>query len=358
MNTDCATFIDMLKRDDAKHKIIYISIGSAAHMAKWDNGEIRLDKKYDQQYPECIRELRDEYKDTSLYIILLDPSMESPPYIVKDKHNITRLVTDDKWKKTGNIYHNSNENICVLNIDKAVTCRGYKETSKCMDITPLLDTINNLAKINNWFVLAHDFSGRNIGDVAEYYDDMLTGHKNHIIYGIGYRFSSGCYIDLCSDTSKFICESGDDGGIKVFNPYNYSLKQNKEIGKTSGNPKIKSIVKMVFDNAIKKFKNNVLSIYRRLLVMKSHYNRANTIIIEDTEYEYVNKKYNINFTAMYEKEPAKLITIIEKIMIDELGEILFLIDKTDVMKTVSELIAKREDPYKLSEYVSKILVCV
>lgn len=355
MDADTAAFLEIIKNDKNTNKLVYVSIGSAANSIKWENGELVLDAKYNQQFPECLQELKKEYTDASLYILLFDPSIESPPYIVKDKKNITGLGVDKLWEKKGNMYFNKTDNISVYSCSKYVTCDGYNENKVGENITVLFNKLNYMAIVNDWFLLVHDFSGRNINDVAEYYDSVLEGHKDHIIYGIGYRHIGGCYMDLCNDTSKFVIESKKDEKIKIFNPYDHTFKQIKEIYNSTHNSKIKASIKICMDYNIKKFKSNILSVYRRLCVIKSYYNKENKIVIEDVEYAYIDKKYKLDFAIMYNKDYGKLIDIVQKIMISELYEISDVCGKNTLVTIVHDMIIKHTDPYKLSEYISNNL---
>jgi hypothetical protein len=98
-------------------------------------------------------------------------------------------------------------------------CDHYDNLNS-IDIQPFLDQLNARSIRFNWLTVCHDFSGRNIAKLAYYYDRKLSGHLNHIIYGLAAREDGSCYVDLCDPKSKFVSREDYDGGpITVFNPY-------------------------------------------------------------------------------------------------------------------------------------------
>jgi hypothetical protein len=228
----CDSLTDILSKNEKK-VTIYIGIGTQIHMSTRDDitGYLTLDPMYDHQYPICLKTLKNLCPHDPLYIYLMDPMLNVIPYIVENKYGDG---LEDGWVldnfKGIQLYHNMEMNIHVYCIkkyviypyDKIINGSDYIINYEPIDLNNFFDQLNEMAITNNWFVVAHDFSGKNIGKMAYYYDDILKDHLNHIVYGIGCRDDDdGCYIDLVQPKCQFIYEINEDR-ITVFNPFNYN----------------------------------------------------------------------------------------------------------------------------------------
>ena len=216
-------FVDYIYNDDRRsdNKVIYIGVGSAAHMSKVIDNKRYIDSKDDQQYPIFLRDIVLK-KRPDTYIILIDPMLEKPCFTVsknaKDINMDNKL--DEGWERHrnyNNIFFNRYENITVMefriNINYLKTDENYND---CICIEDQLDSLNNLAMLEKWFVILMDFTGRYIYDVSVYFDKILDKEIDHIFYGLPSRVDNGCYIDFTNNCNKndkycelegFICTS-------------------------------------------------------------------------------------------------------------------------------------------------------
>jgi hypothetical protein len=99
---------------------------------------------------------------------------------------------------------------------------GHIENTN-INIDIFINELHTLAINNKWFVVVDDFTGKNISDVAFYYDNILKEHIDHIVYGIGVRNDGGCYKNLSDYKHRFIYLITNDG-IKVYNCFNKYIK--------------------------------------------------------------------------------------------------------------------------------------
>lgn len=353
---------------------IYVAIGSAAHMAKYDEvtGISSIEPIYDQQYPMFLKTLKTTCLTDPLYIYLFDPSLEDIPFIVKNKFG---EGMEEGWIceefELLKIYTNLEMNIRVYSIKRYVIYPYDMLLNPMYDLsdvdpinlTDFFNQLNIYAIEKKWFVVAHDFSGKEISKLGYYYDDVLKGHLDHIIYGLGSRTDEGgCYIDLTDINCQFVYEISDVD-IKVFNPFNIdntfelfellnSMKEldNYNIMKTSVDMYIRSKTKLLI--------NDVMTLLRRLgnLYLEKDFdmNIINTISI------FVIKKTGMDILEMIKSKQYKL--IIDSIIIiikSELEKIInhFYKDATkSVINVVIGCMLYNPDPYRWYMHINKLLL--
>lgn len=200
---------------DIKNKIalsrepvfIYTGVGTAAGMRNTD-GVLELANYH--QYPPLLQDLKNIYPSLRLFIVLIDPYQESPPYMIKDidiDYNNTlykdsKEEKDDEKKQTVDIYDLLQKNITVYTYRKNVITAPHIDPLNMkdgyIDITSELHDLNHFAFYkHNVTTLYHDFTGRRNDILAEYFDDEIGGEDlDHIIYGLSTREDHGCYFDL------------------------------------------------------------------------------------------------------------------------------------------------------------------
>ena len=82
--------------------MFWVSIGSAANSYKFSRKE--LSSQINQQFPLFLQNIRKEFPDMKINIVLIDKYLELPPYCVdKQFDNISQ---NDTFK---NIYHNESD---------------------------------------------------------------------------------------------------------------------------------------------------------------------------------------------------------------------------------------------------------
>jgi hypothetical protein len=174
--------------------LIYMGVGTYAGLVDINNGCILQEPNY-HQYPPFIKSLKNDIPDLHIYIILIDPLQENPPYMITDRkiNEEFNNCGDDKFKSR-------DKRITVYVLRKYVTTEVYMNNTVLQDntlnITHDLVILNRMCIENNYSFVYHDFSGRQIRFLAEYFDSQLNKHLDRIIYGFNARQDTGCYFDM------------------------------------------------------------------------------------------------------------------------------------------------------------------
>ena len=256
--------IEFSIRDTPQPVFIYIGVGAAAGLLTVNpDGTKFLDFENYHQFPSFLQSIL-IYKP-QLHIILIDPTQENPPYMIKDhaKLNLPDFIQIDSHK-----YMSVNESTYVYIFNESVTMKCYPSDTYSKDITNDLTYLNNLCMKNNYSLLYHDFSGRDIRQLSEYFDDEIKDHLNHIVYGLGCRYYFGCYFDLRSPEANFITQleyHPERNMISVINIY-YYLKQRDyatiKFLKKLDDEIINKHIQMIIDNIVYKFRNEYMLVLR------------------------------------------------------------------------------------------------
>lgn len=200
---------------------IYIGVGSAAGAINYHG----VKDIYYHQYPKCIESIRESYPDTITFHILIDPMMESPPFMTTDRAKFTEFELNNDW------YHSMDNKHFVYCLKQAISTIGSSQLD-ALDITKNLHALNQLAIDENILLVYNDFTGQCVKPLADYFDKYIVEHLDHIIYGIGNRCDQGCYIDLLHPSNQFIFsleKSEKRDIVKILNIYHlYYNKMNLE----------------------------------------------------------------------------------------------------------------------------------
>lgn len=224
--------INSVLMNDNKASIIYFAVGSAAlTLVRLDDGQMIVTEDNYQQFPKFLKDMY-RRETMNVFIILIDPCLETPLYIVNDK-NLNDMLGHQAWKHdaTFNVYEKSS--VYVYPIRRNIKVCIENLIHEADDITENLQNFHRLAKSENVFMFYYNFSGINISDVAEIFD-----HKNHdylqqIVYGFGARQNHGCFVDLTSIDAQFaykIVQKEKRRCVEVFNIFKY-LKSSIDINK-------------------------------------------------------------------------------------------------------------------------------
>lgn len=189
-----------------KTHLIYFGVGTAAGMREPDDS--LLPKNY-HQYPPFLQELKNTLPDLRLHIILIDPRQEDPPYMMD-------IINDESL---------ADKSITIYTMRTDVYTEPYKEYNhnNGQDITSLLRGLNEYVMRNNIAFLYHDFTGKNNKLLAEFFDEDLSEHLDHVIYGLSLREDHGCYFDLTEPCSYHPYYLTADGQLKFYNIYYYTI---------------------------------------------------------------------------------------------------------------------------------------
>jgi hypothetical protein len=225
---DLSAIIAEIKSE--QKNIIYIGVGTYAGLKETD-GSLLL-KNY-HQYPPFLQDLKNSHADASISILLIDPCQENPPYMVEDKGLVPECIVP-KFKGlvpkcivpnnnfTADIYTSPDHSLTVYTLRQNVYTDPYqKYDDNYLNITQHLRDLNDYAMTNNVLFMYHDFTGRNNRLLAEFFDEDIKAHLDHIIYGLGLREDVGCYFDLTDLCSQYPVYQTDQGIFKIFNVYHY-----------------------------------------------------------------------------------------------------------------------------------------
>jgi hypothetical protein len=206
--------IEQIKREGKK--IIYVGVGTFAGLKEADGS--LLPKNY-HQYPPFLQGLKNSQPDASLSILLIDPNQENPPYMVQDKGLVPKQPNNNL---TDNTYTTQDQSLTLYTLRKNVYTDPYeKYNDDYINITEHLRDLNTYAMTNDVLLIYHDFTGRNNRLLAEFFDEEIKDHLDHIIYGLGLREDFGCYINLTDLCSYYPVYYTPQGAIKLFNVYHY-----------------------------------------------------------------------------------------------------------------------------------------
>jgi hypothetical protein len=253
-----------IKHGSIKH-VVYLGVGTAAGCREPDGS---LAQKNYHQFPPFLQSLKNLVKDMHISIILIDPCQEEPPYVVKDKGLSVKdkelsvkdkelsvkdkeLSVKDKELSVKDKELDNKEldnkgldididNNTFISQDKSLTVYTWREdvytepyqNIKGIDITSYLRELNQFAIDSGSLFVYHNFTGRNNRFLAEFFDEELKDHLDHIIYGLGLREDLGCYFDLTDVCSYHPFYIDTNNHIKLFNIYYYIINEKLDLLKS------------------------------------------------------------------------------------------------------------------------------
>ena len=209
-----------IKKNVSIKHVVYLGVGTAAGCREPDGS---LAQKNYHQFPPFLQSLKNLVKDMHISIILIDPCQEEPPYVVKDKG--LDIDIDN------NTFISQDKSLTVYTWREDVYTEPYQNI-KGIDITSHLRELNQFAIDSGSLFVYHNFTGRNNRFLAEFFDEELKDHLDHIIYGLGLREDLGCYFDLTDVCSYHPFYIDTNNHIKLFNIYYYIINEKLDILKS------------------------------------------------------------------------------------------------------------------------------
>ena len=211
----------MINLNDLKNEIIncpqtepvflYIGVGAAA------TNKEHLSLANYQQFPPFLQEMHNKVPNLHLFLLLIDPYHESPPYVATD-YNL------QEYSET----HYKNDLIQVFVYRQSVYTDVDLDADS-INITPMLSDLNQFSKERDISLLYHDFTGRSTALLAEHFDRENKDYLDQIIYGMSAREDHGCFFDLTQPTAYFPYKLDYQENrrplIKMFNYYYYILSK-------------------------------------------------------------------------------------------------------------------------------------
>jgi hypothetical protein len=229
---------------------IYIGIGTMAGLRETDG---TLAQANYHQFPPFLQDLRNRYPTLHLFIVLIDPMQENPPYLLRD-FNVSNVEVF--------VYR---ENVNML---------PFPPNNIDIDITDNLRDLNEFAVNNNASLLYHDFTGRRTASVAEFFDSELDNSLlDQIVYGMSSREDHGCYFDLTQTNAYYAVRLDTNNNrrpiIKMFNYYkfitnNSFYKLTEEMNKYDNEVVIEWQKNQIINDISTQFKNIYIAMLRQL----------------------------------------------------------------------------------------------
>ena len=205
---------------------IYIGVGTMAGLLESDG---TLAPSNYHQFPPFVQDLRIRFPHVNLFLILIDPLQENPPYLVRDFP--LKEINPDHYKS-------DNNRLQVFVMRKAVYTdpddrENYAEHA--INITESLRDLNDFALAQRASLLYHDFTGRRTASIAEYFQYDYLQVLDQIVYAMSAREHHGCYFDLTKPNAFFATKIEREGNnnnnnnlrpiIKMFNYFKYTISQ-------------------------------------------------------------------------------------------------------------------------------------
>jgi len=291
---------------------IYTCVGGAAGLID-DNGILQPENYH--QYPPFLQNLKNTIANLHMFIILIDPHQESPPYMVNDKNLLDiKKIFENKNEIDNNsdvkYYTNNDNTLTVYTMHKDVYTDPYESKNGNINITEQLRKLNLFAIENNITTLYHDFTGRKNSLLAEYFDSSLYDHLDHIIYSLSAREDHGCIFDLSHFSSYFPFRIDSQSFInrnkrviiRLFNIFRFTtmdiITEKIEIETMNYPPYMRIMIEKQKEQVITTIKdelrNDIFSNLRIIL----------RLVKEEEKYEEIKHVYFFNNLPEYEKNKA------------------------------------------------------
>jgi hypothetical protein len=296
---------------------IYIGVGTYAGL-KNNNGI--LEPQNYHQYPPFLQDLKNKIVNLNLFIILIDPLQEQPPYMVgalppDPRQQILMLDTHNpenrpQWQANQSellplVYTSNDRKLVLFSLLQSVYTDPYECHENYVNITTDLRELNKYAMEENITLLYHDFTGRRNSLLAEYFDPEIKIHLNHIIYGMSARQDHGCYFDLTLPSSYFpwVKHNGQRPCIKLFNIFHYIVNDSlNSIGQDAQyytspvsvdvNTMINTQIEQVLSTIKSDLINHMLSLLRIIF----------RLIVGDEQQAEINMEHSFNFISKPNRE--------------------------------------------------------
>jgi hypothetical protein len=182
--------------------IVYVGVGTAAGTYVMRGNNKYVEPQNYHQYPKALRDMESILQqNVKKYILLIDPCMEEIPHITQDKENGFNFV-----KESDNVYVDYSNQIFLQVLRENVTHDAYSKMAygnHGINITEDLTRLIEICKTKYCNFVYHDFSGRPLLPLYNFYEGQIGDNINHIVIGFGAQGDFGCYFDLTSPVGTF-----------------------------------------------------------------------------------------------------------------------------------------------------------
>ena len=269
---------------------IYIGVGTYAGL-KNNNGILELANYH--QYPPFLQDLKNRIPNLNLFIILIDPLQEQPPYMVADK--------DLQKEEEGNAYTSKDRKLFVYSLLQSVYTDPYECYGDSINITEELRDLNKFVIAHNSTLLYHDFTGRRNSLLAEYFDKEIGEHLSYSVYGMSARQDHGCYFDL-TELGSYFPWTIQQGRINLFNIFYYIVNNKSITYSDEFSQEMKSMVNKQIEQVITTVKtdlvNHMLSLLRIVFRLSIGDEKSSEVNLEHS-FNFISKLHRNEFLKLY-----------------------------------------------------------
>ena len=299
--------------------VIYTGVGAAAGTT----GVLAL-KDY-QQYPPFLQDVRKLLPETKMYLVLVDPYQEDPPYVVRDFQLKCRAK---------NRYESLDKKVQVYVWRQSVRTVVDAPNADSVDITSALQTLNQFAIAHRFTTVYHDFTGRRNHVLAEHFDEALGAHLDHVIYGLSAREDHGCYFNL-AETGAFMpirvtaALSAQRPLITFFNYFKFIVTdryQDVAAERAAYSPYVRALIDVqhgqIVEGVRKDVCQNILSIFRVVHQLRSQSQQTTMEHSMEHSIEHSIEHYTYLFHDMLLKDRGQFTALLHARQFDTLFEAL------------------------------------
>ena len=290
---------------------IYVGTGTYAGLTKEVDGVRILEDENYHQFPPVLQKLYSDNKHMHFFCIYIDPALENPVFITQDMILRQKLFDNNQWKKDPDEFSYQNNRINIYPFRHSIKIKNtkYNIDNDYFDITNHMERLHKISIENNMLFVYHDFSGNdNIKYIEEYFMDTISNHLDHIIYGFGNGYISGCYYDFRKPETFFayLCDKHNMREIikifsiqQIINMYNMLDNKTKyEISFMQYMNNIISVfpedmidiilsqIKSYTDNFVYTFKNYIFTLLREIYDIQLKINKSIEIDLDENFYVF------------------------------------------------------------------------
>jgi hypothetical protein len=336
---------------------IFIGVGTFAGLLN-SNGTLAPENYH--QFPPFVQDLRNRIHNLNLFLVLIDPSQENPPYLTRDFPLIE--VCQDHYK-------NQDSRLQVFvkrNVVYTETDNKENYDNNAINITETLRDLNNFAIEHHISLLYHDFTGRRTSNLAEYFEHDYAAVLDQIVYAMSAREHHGCYFNLSKSNTYFAIKLETYTNrprpiIKMFNYFKYILTNSYKQALDEINTYpiymhvfIEEQKEQIINDIRTQFKNIYISMFRQ--VRKIILCPEDNVDLNIYLYNDLNKhQHSILLSLIEQKNYDLLSDIIYNICVSQL-EILTKLKNMDVSgEILMERITSDPDPYKWYKTINELI---
>ena len=347
--------------------LLYIGVGAAAST----RATHPLPLEHYHQFPPFLQDMRNQVPNLHVFLLLLDPYQESPPRVAFDYNLVDKYKSDCHYKMQPvpmqpDPMQSAPMQAFVYRLS-VYTDADINPPANGLNITGMLRDLNEFAKKQHISLVYHDFSGRKVALLAEYFDHENTDHLDHIIYGLSAREDHGCFFDLTQPSVYFPYyinryENNRRPLLKMFNYYKQIVNHTYDESELQLYPpemwEWAEIQKNQIVNKVRtQFKTLNLSLLRQVRkIILSEATAEEAPVIDIYALNELSKLYRDMFRDLFNEKNYDLLY---ELLFNYSASELDIIAKLNKLEMTGEelltFITMNEDPYKWYDVVNTLI---